>query len=177
MECSSLPRTIVVIPCYDLGRYVDDAHLQGVLLGNPWLIFIFLSAVNLGVISTAFLIAIYSRNVKEASIGLMLLYVMVSIFLVLSLSLEYINPQKFLEISPFVVISRLAIGESVGAVTMASLFLSFFVYSGLVLSFCARLLSRDDVVFGPRPSFFELYSQWMEGILVLFGGRPLLGVS
>ncbi len=153
--------------------------IQGVpvTITNLAKVFVLLAALNAGVISTAFLLATYSRSVKEANVSLMLMYVFVFTAIILSLSAEFFNPIGFFEINPFNSISRLVVGEPVGPFTY--LFQLFFLgaYSGILIYFTSKIFERDDVIFGPRPGVFHLFSDGIDAILNRFEKRPGLGIS
>ncbi|MFQ6105612.1 MAG: PrsW family glutamic-type intramembrane protease, partial [Candidatus Hydrothermarchaeaceae archaeon] len=152
-------------------------RLQGIPIHNILLVFLILMAVNAAVISTAVAMGIYSKSAKEANISLMLLYVLVSVALIISLSMEYFGSYKFFEILPFISISRLVVGESVSAAALLFLIFYLSAYSVLLLTTSVKLLKRDDIVFGPRPSVFSLFTDFIESLRAKFEKNPLLGTS
>ncbi len=150
-------------------------RLEGIAIANLWAVFLLLAAVNLALTATAFVLATFSRTVKEASIALMLLYVAVFVFLITSLTMEFFNPQRFLEFSPFNSISRLALGETVSAPSYAISLVALGAYSVIAMWASSALMGRDDIIFGPRPELMSLLSDGMEDILARLHGRPILG--
>ncbi len=150
-------------------------RLEGIAIANLSSVFLLLAAVNLALTATAFVLAAFSRTVKEASIALMLLYVAAFVFLITSLTMEFFNPQRFLEFSPFNSISRLALGEQVGASSYALSLLALGAYSALAMWLASELMGRDDIIFGPRPDLMSLLGDGAEGILARLQGRPMLG--
>ncbi len=152
-------------------------RIEGIFIASPIKVFLLLAAINLGLTATAFLLATYSKTVKEANIAMMLLYVMVFVFLTTSLSLEFFNPKHFFELSPFNSLSRLAIGEAVGGFTYGFLVLGLGAYSAVVAIATSRLMERDDVIFGPRPSLFTLLGDSVEGIISKFHKTPAFAAS
>jgi ABC-2 type transport system permease protein len=147
----------------------------GIPFSNFWGIFIFLSLTNLAAISTAFALAVYSSNVKEANISLMLFYVFVFMSLIVSLSLEFFNPRGFYDFIPFNIISSLSVGESINTVALVVVPLLLLLYSLSLLRINIGLFSRDDIIFGPRPPVGELFDHGIEAILKKFEKSPVLG--
>ncbi len=151
--------------------------LQGIAIGSMVKVFLLLVALNLALTSTAFCLAAYSRTVKEANILMMLLYVFVFVSLITTLSLEFFNPRSFFELIPFNALSRLATGEGINGITYLSMLVLLGVYSSVAFSGAIRLIQRDDIVYGPRPSPMMLLSDSAAGIMDKFAERPMLGMS
>jgi hypothetical protein len=130
---------------------------------------------NLAVISTAFVLATYSSATKEANVSLMLFYVFVFMALIVSLSLEFFNPRGFYDFIPFNIISSLSVGDALNPLAL------FFVpavlggYSLFMIRISTGLIERDDIVFGPRPSVWDLFGYGIEGMLQRFEGHPVAG--
>ncbi len=151
--------------------------IQGIPVTNLTRVFVLLAALNAGVISTAFFLATYSKSVKEANISLMLMYVFVFTAIILSLSVEFFNPIKLFEINPFNSISRLVVGTPVGQFTYLFQIFVLGIYSGILTYFTSKIFERDDIIFGPRPGVFQLFSDTVDSILDRFEKRPGLGIS
>ncbi|MFQ5887128.1 MAG: ABC transporter permease [Candidatus Hydrothermarchaeales archaeon] len=140
-------------------------RLQKIPIANLGSVLAVLLSVNAAVIITAILLGVYSITVKEANISMMLLYVVLFVGLIVSLSMEYFNPVAAFEILPFINISRLVVGKSINPLTTLFLILSLALYTFIVLLISIKLLERDDVVFGPRPALFDLMNDFTEGVL------------
>ncbi len=125
-------------------------QFYGVPLENKAAILLMVMLVDSAVISTAILMAYYAKSVKEANILLMLLYTAVFITLIVSLSLNYFNTTIS---TPFAVISSLVIGEQTQGLPWIAAMLAYTV---AVLHINKRLVERDDILFGPRPSITTL---------------------
>jgi ABC-2 type transport system permease protein len=128
-------------------------YINGFPIQNSFTVFIIVLIIDSAIISTAFLFAYYSRTVKEANILLMLLYTTLFIGLIVSLSINFFDTSLFS--TPFTIISDLVVGENPGMIFWSSILL---LYTGVVLAANIRLVERDDIIFGPRPSVFELFS-------------------
>ncbi len=140
-------------------------RLQKIPIVNLGSVVVVLLSVNAAVIITAVVLSIYSITVKEANISMMLLYVVLFVGLIVSLSMEYFNPVSAFEVLPFINISRLVVGKSVNPLTTLLLVLSLLLYTFIILIISVKLIERDDVVFGPRPTFFALINDFTEGVL------------
>jgi len=140
-------------------------RLQKIPIANLGSVVTVLLSVNAAIIITAIVLSIYSITVKEANISMMLLYVVLFVGLIVSLSMEYFNPIPAFDILPFINISRLVVGKSVNPLTTLFLVLSLLLYTFVVLIMAVKLIERDDVVFGPRPTFFGLINDFTESVL------------
>ena len=140
-------------------------RLQKIPIANLGSVVAVLLSVNAAVIITAVVLSIYSITVKEANISMMLLYVVLFVGLIVSLSMEYFNPIPAFDILPFINISRLVVGKSVNPLTTLFLVLSLLLYTSIILIISVKLIERDDIVFGPRPTFFALINDFTEGVL------------
>jgi len=150
---------------------------QGIAIGSIGKVFLLLVSVNLALTSTAFFLATYSRNVKEANILMMLLYVFIFVALIISLSLEFFNPHRIFEFLPFNALSRLATGEGVNGVRYISIIVVLGFYSTMALRAAEKLIHRDDIVYGPRPSLMALLTDSVAEVMGRFSERPALGTS
>jgi ABC-2 type transport system permease protein len=128
-------------------------YIYGFPIQNSSTVFIMVLIIDSAIISTALLFAYYSRTVKEANILLMLLYTTLFVGLIVSLSINFFDTSLFS--TPFTIISDLVVGENPGMIFWSSMIL---LYTVVVLAANIRLVERDDIVFGPRPSVFELFS-------------------
>ena len=119
---------------------------------NPLILFMIL-VIDSAVISSALVLAYYSRTVKEANILLMLLYTGVFITLIVSLSINYFDRSLFS--TPFSIVSNLVAGERPSLLPWSA---ALLFYTGLALSVNTRLVERDDIIFGPRPDLYTLFA-------------------
>jgi ABC-2 type transport system permease protein len=125
--------------------------LYGVPFQNTSVLVLLIMAVNFAIIATALLFAYYSSTVKEANILLMLLYTMLFIGIIVSLSINYFDISRVS--TPFTNISDLLIG---GGSTPLFWLAFLILYTLLVTATNIQLIERDDIVFGPRPGFYTL---------------------
>ncbi|MFQ5976384.1 MAG: ABC transporter permease, partial [Candidatus Hydrothermarchaeales archaeon] len=150
--------------------------LQNIPIANLGAVLAVLLAVNAGVIITAIILSIYSITIKEANISMMLLYVVLFVGLIVSLSMEYFNPVSAFEILPFINISRLVVGKGINPLTTLFLIMSLALYTFIALSISTKLLERDDIVFGPRPALFDLMNDFTDWVLTKME-HTSLGIS
>jgi ABC-2 type transport system permease protein len=134
-------------------------RMYGIPIQNPIGILFMVLLIDSAIISVALLFTFYSSTVKEANIVLMLLYTFVFISLIVSLSINYFDMVIFK--TPFNIISDLVVGEGTSMIYW-SIFLITIV--GIALSINIKFVERDDIVFGPRPSFYNLFgdlAKWL----------------
>ncbi len=123
----------------------------GAPIKNRAVALIFIMIIDSAIISTALLLAYYSRTVKEANILLMLLYTFVFIFLIISLSINYFDTSILS--TPFTAVSDLVTDDGATTVFWPT---ALLLVTGLALATNIKLNERDDIVFGPRPDLKTL---------------------
>jgi ABC-2 type transport system permease protein len=128
----------------------------GFNINNPVLVFIFIFLTSIPIIGITTVIAAYSKNYKEAGIGLSIVYIGIVGFLIVPV-LVYISRKSFLSnISPMTIVMRLFSGESIAPADYA-LTISCIVFISLIsYGVAIKLFERDDIIFGPRPSIIRL---------------------
>jgi ABC-2 type transport system permease protein len=137
----------------------------GVPVQNNISILVIVMIIDSAIISTALLLAFYSRTVKEANILLMLLYTTVFVALIVSLSIRYFD--RGLLATPFTIVSSLVVGEKTGLIFWP---VALLFYTSLAIAVNVGFVERDDIVFGPRPglsTLLEDLSLWLFSF-----GRP-----
>lgn len=150
---------------------------QGVPIANFGKLFLLLGAVNLCITSIAFVLAVHANGTKEANISLMLFYTLIFIALITSLTIEFFNPVRFSEFLPFSAISRLALGENVSTFSYTFVFLTLCGVSLAAIRTGSWLFERDDILFGPRPSLFQLFTDALSEALSLFESQRVFACS
>lgn len=130
--------------------------LAGFQINNPVLVFIFIFLTSIPIIGITTMVAAYSKNYKEAGIGLSIVYLGIVGFLIIP-ALVYISRKSFLaNISPMTLVMRLFSGESVFIGDYLLTLLSIALVSLISYGIAIKLFERDDITFGPRPSIFRL---------------------
>jgi ABC-2 type transport system permease protein len=130
--------------------------IAGFPINNPVLVFIFICLTSIPIIGITTIVAAYSKNYKEAGIGLSIAYLIIVGFLIVPV-LIYISRKSFLaNISPMTVVMRLFSGETIPLGDYA-LTLTFIAIVSIISYWTAiKLFERDDITFGPRPGLFRL---------------------
>ncbi len=137
----------------------------GIPIAKPVEAFLLLAALNALVIAIATALALYSRNLKEANIALMVFYVPLFVALIYALTIEFFSPREFFSYVPFNLLSRAVSGETFSNSAFALLLSVLSVAALSVVGVAARLSYRDDVIFGPRPSVIKLLEDAIEAML------------
>jgi len=130
----------------------------GIALKNAFFIIVFLMLINSCVLGTAVALGLYSKSVKEANVMMMMLYTLFFILLIISLTTEYFTPSNFL--TPFSIISKLAVEEKVSFAGSGTMLLFLLAFSYTSLRLASAFAERDAVVFGPRPSLSEMLEEF-----------------
>lgn len=130
--------------------------IAGFQIHNPLLVFIFISLTSIPIIGITNMVAAYSKNYKEAGIGLSIVYLFIVGFLVVP-ALVYISRKSFLaNVSPMTLVMRLFSGEAVYIGDFLLTLMSILIVSIISYWISIKLFERDDITFGPRPGIFRL---------------------
>lgn len=133
----------------------------GFQINNPILVFIFVFLTSIPIIGITAIVAAYSKNYKEAGIGLSLAYLGIVGFLIIPV-LVYISRKTFIaNISPMTIVMRLFSGESIQLPDYL-LCLAFMLIVSLFSYWIAiKLFARDDITFGPRPGILRILFEFI----------------
>ena len=123
---------------------------------NPLAVFVFIFLTSIPIIGITAVVAAYSKNYKEAGIGLSLAYLVIVGFLIIPV-LVYISRKSFIaNISPMTIVMRLFSGQFI-AIPDYLLCLGFILIVSLVSYwFAIKMFARDDITFGPRPGILRI---------------------
>jgi len=147
--------TILVI-ALQVGIWVLILLISGFALKNPILVYIGVVLTSFPIIGITSVVAAYSKNYKEAGIGLSFIYIIIVGFLIVP-ALAYIsNGSASSNISPMTLVMRLFSGDNIPLVDF--IIPIFFIVIISIISYWVsiKLFKRDDVVFGPRPGLIRL---------------------
>ena len=128
-----------------------------------------LLVAGMAVLSSATLVSVLCKGSKEASLAITILYVLIFVLFFGPLML----PGRLAFISPLTPMVRFAAGEPAESAT-ALVLLCTVLFSGLCVAVSLALFSRDDVVFGPRPSLRGLLTDVVSGRIRTFRSRAVL---
>lgn len=130
--------------------------IAGFQIDNPISVFIFIFLTSIPIIGITAIIAAYSKNYKEAGIGLSLGYLVIVGFLIIP-ALIYISRKSFLaNISPMTIVMRLFSGDTILLPDYLLCLGFMFVVSLMAYWIAIKLFARDDITFGPRPGILRI---------------------
>ena len=130
--------------------------IAGFHISNPILVFIFIFLTSIPIIGITTVVAAYSKNYKEAGIGLSIVYIVIVGFLIIPVLL-YISQKSFLSnISPMTIVMRLFSGEYIPLIDYGLALACITIVSIISYWIAIKLFERDDIIFGPRPSILRL---------------------
>jgi ABC-2 type transport system permease protein len=132
-------------------------HLAaGFDIKNPVLVYIVIMLTSVPIVGVTSVIAAYSKNYKEAGIGLSFIYIVIVGFLVIP-ALAYISSKSAVaNISPMTLVMRLFSGETISIANFMIPFLFIVIISMISYWISIKLIKRDDIMFGPRPNIIKL---------------------
>ena len=134
--------------------------LVGFNIKNPLLVFIFIFLTSIPIIGITSTVAAYSKNYKEAGIGLSIVYMGIVGFLIVPV-LVYISRKSFWSnISPMTIVMRLFTGEYPSLTDYSLTLACIAILSIISYWITIKLFERDDIKFGPRPGILRLLSDF-----------------
>lgn len=134
--------------------------LVGFNIKNPLLVFIFIFLTSIPIIGITSAVAAYSKNYKEAGIGLSIVYIGIVGFLIVPV-LVYISRKFFWSnISPMTIVMRLFTGEYPSLTDYFLTLACIAILSIISYWITIKLFERDDIIFGPRPGILRLLSDF-----------------
>jgi len=123
---------------------------------NAFLVYIVVILTSIPIIGITSIIAAYSKNYKEAGIGISFVYIGVVGYLVVP-ALAYLSGSiRAASISPMTLVMRLFSGESINTTELLIPVIIIVIVSLLSYIITIQLFKRDDMVFGPRPGIIHL---------------------
>ncbi len=133
---------------------------------NAFLVYIIVILTSIPIIGITSIIAAYSKNYKEAGIGISFVYILVVGYLVVP-ALAYLSGStRAASISPMTLVMKLFSGENISTTELLIPIIIIVIVSLLSYIITIQLFKRDDVVFGPRPGIIRLIFEFT-GIISL----------
>lgn len=130
---------------------------------NAPIVYLVLLLTAFPVVGLTNLVAVYSKNYKEAGIGITLTYIIIIGFLIVP-ALAYISQKSGM--GPLILIIKFLSSENITIYDIVST-VSGLVFSSLIFhALAVWLFERDDIVFGPRPGVLRL----LRGVIYEIGG-------
>ncbi len=152
---------VVMIMALQVGMWMSILLAAGFSLKNPEFVYLIVVLTAIPLVGLTTIIAAYSKNYKEAGIGLTFAYVLISGILIVPL-LGYISRQSIgANISPMTLVMRIFSGEIIAPVEILLSLTFIFVISLLSYGITVALFGRDDMIFGPRPGIIRLTLELM----------------
>lgn len=129
--------------------------IAGFRIDNPFLVYIVVILTAFPIVGITSVVAAYSKNYKEAGIGLSFIYIVIVGFLIVP-ALVYISGNlNNLNISPMTLVMRIFSSETLKTGDVVSPLLSIALISILTFWITIKLLERDEIIFGPRPGILR----------------------
>ncbi len=130
--------------------------LAGYSIENPGLVYLIVVTTALPIVGLTSIIAAFSKNYKEAGIGITFAYVAIIGFLIVP-ALAYISQQgRYVSASTMTLAIKVFSGETLSRGDIIVPFTSLLLISLISYYISIWLFKRDDIVFGPRPGLLRL---------------------
>ena len=147
---------VVLLIAVQVALWLFILLAAGFDLKNPLLVYAVIVLTSIPIVGVTSVIAAYSKNYKEAGIGLSFIYIGIVGFLVIP-SLAYISSKSVVaNISPMTLVMRLFSGENISITDFMIPLMSILIISLVSYWISIKLIERDDIMFGPRPGFIRL---------------------
>jgi ABC-2 type transport system permease protein len=129
--------------------------IAGFSISNPILVYLVVVLTAIPIVGITSMIAAYSKNYKEAGIGMSFIYIAIVGFLIIP-ALGYISRQSpGFNISPMTLVMRIFSGENISTAELMVPIISIVLISILTFWLTIKLFKRDDIMFGPRPGIIK----------------------
>lgn len=129
--------------------------IAGFDINNPILVYLVVILTAIPIVGITSVVAAYSKNYKEAGIGLSFIYIAIVGFLIVP-ALAYISRQSSgSNISPMTLVMRIFSGESISTTEILVPLISIALISIVTFWLTIKLFKRDDIMFGPRPGIIK----------------------
>lgn len=147
---------VVMVIAVQVALWILILLLAGFDLKNPILVYLVIILASIPIVGITSVIAAYSKNYKEAGIGLSFIYIVLVGFLVIP-ALAYISSKSAAaNISPMTLVMRLFSGERISTMDLMIPLISILIISVISYWITIKLFERDDIMFGPRPGIVKL---------------------
>ena len=152
---------VVMVMALQVAMWMIIILGAGFQLKNALMVYVIVFLTTIPLVGLTTIIATYSKNYKEAGIGLTFAYIFISGLLILPLLGYIINQSTLANLSPMTMVMRLSSGETIvmGEILLS---LTFIVIISLIsYGTSITLFQRDKVIFGPRRSIIRLTMELM----------------
>jgi len=157
---------VVITMAIQVALWMILMLMAGFPLGNPFLVYLIVIISAVPIVGLTSIIAAYSKNYKEAGIGITFAYIAIIGFLIVP-ALAYVAQQgKYVSLSTMTLVIKIFSGDALGWGDIAIPFIFILLISTLSYGTAIWLFKRDDIVFGPRPGLFKLFRDFI-GITTL----------
>ena len=146
---------VVLTIALQVAIWITILLIAGFSIHNPILVYSVIVLTAVPIVGITSVIAAYSKNYKEAGIGLSFIYIAIVGFLIVP-ALAYISrPSYGSNISPMTLVMRLFSGEGISTTELAIPLISIVLISIITFWVAIKLFKRDDIMFGPRPGMLR----------------------
>lgn len=147
---------VVGVMAIQVAIWMGILLITGFEISNPLLVYLLVLVTAIPVIGVTVIIAAYSKNYKEAGIGLTFGYIAIVAVLMIPTLIYISNKSLISNISPLTMVMRLFSGEVIPAWQFLIPLGFIIIVSAITYWISIKLFQRDDVVFGPRPGLIRL---------------------
>ncbi len=156
---------VILTIAIQVAIWIAVVMTAGFDIKNPLLIYVTIVLTSIPIIGVTNIIASYSKNYKEAGIGISFTYIAIVGFLIIP-TLIYITRKNILSnISPMTLVTRLFSGESIPFLEFMLPIFFIIIVSVISYKISIALFKRDDVTFGPRPGIIRLSLELIRGMI------------
>lgn len=152
---------VVLTMGIQVAMWIFILMIAGFDIKNPLLVYMIIVLTSVPIIGITSIIAAYSKNYKEAGIGISFAYIGIVGFLVIPV-LAYISRKSIISnISPMTLVMRLFTGEQIPLGEFLLPIFFILIISLISYGISIKLFKRDDIIFGPRPGIIRLIFEFI----------------
>lgn len=146
---------VVLTMALQVAIWIIILLIAGFSINNPILVYLVVVLTAIPIVGITSVVAAYSKNYKEAGIGLSFIYIAIVGFLIVP-ALAYISRQSpGSNISPMTLVMRIFSGENISTTELMVPLISILLISILTFWLTIKIFKRDDIMFGPRPGIIK----------------------
>jgi len=146
---------VVLTMAIQVGIWLIILLIAGFDINNPILVYLVVILTAFPIVGITSVISAYSKNYKEAGIGLSFIYIVIVGFLIVP-ALAYVSRQSISSnISPMTLVMRIFSGETLTTTEWIIPLASIALISIITFWLTIELFKRDYIMFGPRPGIIR----------------------
>lgn len=146
---------VILTIALQLAIWILILLIAGFNINNPVVVYIVIILTSIPIVGITSVISAYSKNYKEAGIGMSFIYIAIVGFLIVPALFYISNQSSVANISPMTLVMRIFSGENISIAEIMIPIISILLIGFITFWLAIKLFKRDDIMFGPRPGLIK----------------------